>query len=138
MTQLTLGQRIASRRKLTGMSQETLAEKLAVSRQAVSKWESDAAIPEIDKLIALGKLFEVSVGWLLGVESEPNAQIGFNDDQLKMVEKLVAKYHPVKKLPWWKAVTAAILAIIVAVGSISCYLEIKSLNANNNSELVAA
>lgn len=133
MTQLTLGQRIASRRKLMGISQEILAENLAVSRQAVSKWESDTTIPEIDKLIALGKLFEVSVGWLLGVESEANTQAGFNDDQLKMVEKLIAKYHPVKKYPWWKAVITAILAVALVVGSVCCYLEIKSLNDNNNS-----
>jgi transcriptional regulator with XRE-family HTH domain len=39
-----------------GISQEILAEQLAVSRQAVSKWESDTTIPEIDKIIALGKL----------------------------------------------------------------------------------
>lgn len=70
MTQVTLGQRIAVRRKMLGLSQETLAEKLEVSRQAVSKWESDGAIPEIDKLIALSKIFDVSIGWLLGVEQE--------------------------------------------------------------------
>lgn len=70
MTQITLGQRIAARRRLLGLSQETLAEKLEVSRQAVSKWESDGAIPEIDKLIALCKIFNVSIGWLLGVEQE--------------------------------------------------------------------
>ena len=70
MTQVTLGQRIATQRKILGMSQETLAEKLEVSRQAVSKWESDGAIPEIDKLIALSKIFDVSIGWLLGVETD--------------------------------------------------------------------
>ena len=68
MNELTMGQRIASRRKLLNLSQEALAEQLDVSRQAVSKWESDAAIPEIDKLIALSRLYGVSVGWLLGVE----------------------------------------------------------------------
>ena len=71
MMQVTLGQRIAAQRKTLGMSQESLAERLEVSRQAVSKWESDGAIPEIDKLIALSKIFDVSVGWLLGVEQEP-------------------------------------------------------------------
>ncbi len=95
MTQLTLGQRIAMRRKLLGLSQEALAEQLAVSRQAVSKWESDATVPEIDKLISLGKLFDVSVGWILGVESEPTAV--FSEEQLKTVEELIAKYHTPKK-----------------------------------------
>ena len=53
MNQLTIGQKIASRRKLLNLSQEALADQLGVSRQAVSKWESDGAIPEIDKLITL-------------------------------------------------------------------------------------
>lgn len=133
MTQLTLGQRIASRRKLMGMSQETLAEKLAVSRQAVSKWESDTTIPELDKLIALGKLFEVSVGWLLGVENEPNAQIGFNDEQLKMVEKMIAKYHPPKKFSWWKAIIATLIAAAITFGVVSFYQEIQVLTTNNEN-----
>lgn len=68
MTESTLGQRIAQRRKMLSLSQEAFGEKMGVSRQAASKWESDAAVPEIDKLINMSKLFEVSVGWLLGVE----------------------------------------------------------------------
>ena len=67
---MTIGQRIAERRKLLGISQEALGEQMGVSRQAISKWEADGAIPEIDKLIALSKLFGVSVGWLLGTESD--------------------------------------------------------------------
>lgn len=65
---MTIGQRIAEKRKALGLSQEALGEKLGISRQAISKWEADASVPEIDKLIALSKLFSVSVGWLLGVE----------------------------------------------------------------------
>lgn len=49
MEKLTVGQKIAMRRKLLCLSQEALAEQLDVSRQAVSKWESDAALPDIDK-----------------------------------------------------------------------------------------
>ena len=50
---MTLGQRIAEQRKKLGLSQEALGERLGLSRQAVSKWEADAAVPEVDKLIAL-------------------------------------------------------------------------------------
>lgn len=63
---MTIGQRIAERRKLLGLSQEALGERMGVSRQAISKWEADGAIPEIDKLIALSKLFGISVGWFWG------------------------------------------------------------------------
>ena len=66
---MTIGQRIAQQRKKLGLSQEALGEQLGVSRQAISKWEADAALPEIDKLIALSKLFDVTVGWLLGVKN---------------------------------------------------------------------
>lgn len=65
---MTLGQRIQEMRKTMGLSQEGLGEKLGVSRQAISKWESDGAVPEVDKLIALGRLFGVSLNELLQVD----------------------------------------------------------------------
>lgn len=59
---MTTGGRIAQKRKEQGLSQEALGDRLGVSRQAIYKWESDSALPEIDKLIALSRLFGVSVG----------------------------------------------------------------------------
>ena len=70
---MTIGQRIAQKRKELGLSQEALGSKLGVSRQSIYKWEADSALPEVDKLIALSRLFGVSVGWLLGVEEPPEA-----------------------------------------------------------------
>ena len=67
---MTIGQRIAQKRKELGLSQEGLGERLGVSRQAIYKWESDATLPEIEKLIALSRIFSVSVGWLLGEETQ--------------------------------------------------------------------
>ena len=67
---MTIGQRIAQKRKELGLSQEALGERLGVSRQAIYKWESDSALPEIEKLIALSRLFGISIGALLGVEEE--------------------------------------------------------------------
>ena len=64
----TLGGRIQAHRKAAGLSQEALGERLGVSRQAVSRWEADAAVPELEKLIAMSRLFAVTVGTLLGVE----------------------------------------------------------------------
>ena len=61
---MTIGQRIAQKRKELGLSQEALGSKLGVSRQSIYKWEADSALPEVDKLIALSRLFGVSVGWL--------------------------------------------------------------------------
>ena len=65
---MTIGQRIAQKRKEQNLSQEALGERLGVSRQSIYKWESDTSLPDIDKLVALSRLFHVSVDWLLGVE----------------------------------------------------------------------
>ena len=62
---MTLGEKIAKQRKENNYTQEQLADILGVSRQSVSKWESDIAYPETDKLIKLGKLFDCSMDYLL-------------------------------------------------------------------------
>ena len=94
MTDTTLGQRIAERRKLLGLSQEAFGEKMGVSRQAISKWESDTATPEIEKLIAMSKLFDVSIGWLLGTEESPSASSeGFTDTQIRAIEQIAHQYR---------------------------------------------
>ena len=62
---MTLGEKIAKQRKELNFTQEQLADILGVSRQSISKWESDIAYPETDKLIELGKLFDCSMDYLL-------------------------------------------------------------------------
>ena len=71
---MTLGQRIQAERKRLGLSQEGLGEALGVTRQAISKWEADGAVPEVDKLVALSRLFHLPVGVLLGVEEAAAAE----------------------------------------------------------------
>lgn len=98
MTDQTTGQRIARCRKALSLSQEALGEKMGVSRQAISKWESDAALPDIDKLIALSKLFRVSVGWLLGVEEQAQPESPqLSEEPLRKIEEVVRRYQPRKK-----------------------------------------
>ena len=62
---MTLGKRIAFCRKKSGMSQEDLADRLSLSRQAVSRWETDAALPDVEKVIQLSRIFGVSTDYLL-------------------------------------------------------------------------
>lgn len=62
---MKLGQKIAELRKKSGLSQEALAEKMNVSRQAVSKWESNQSIPDIEKIVDLSELFGVTTDYLL-------------------------------------------------------------------------
>lgn len=96
---MTIGQRIAALRKGQQLSQEELGQLLGVSRQAIYKWESDASLPEIDKLIALSKRFGLPVGQLLGVE-EPaeTADEGGGADALAAgpldaLERILARYQ---------------------------------------------
>ena len=62
---MTLGQNIARLRAQKGYSQGDLADALEVSRQSVSKWETDASIPELDKLLRLAELFNVTLDELV-------------------------------------------------------------------------
>ena len=122
---MTVGTRIAQKRKELGLSQEALGEKLCVSRQAIYKWEADAALPEIEKLVALSKLFDVPVGWLLGVEEESETEAEaskdsgqLNETQIKMVEEIVGRYLEAQPQPKKPRRGVRILAavVIVAVG----------------------
>ena len=91
---MTVGQRIALKRKELGLSQEALGEQLGVSRQSIYKWESDTVLPEVEKLVALSRLFSVSVGWLLGVEEDarPEPSPELTPEQLAMVKEIVDQY----------------------------------------------
>lgn len=62
---MTIADRIQNLRKTKGISQEELADKIGVSRQAVSKWESGQSIPDVEKIILLSKYFEVTTDYLL-------------------------------------------------------------------------
>ena len=62
---MTIGEKITNMRNSLGLSQEALADKLSVSRQSVSKWETDQAQPQIDKILQLCELFSVSTDELL-------------------------------------------------------------------------
>ena len=66
---MKLADRILELRKQKGISQEALADKLGVSRQAISKWESEQSMPELDKIVLMSDFFEVSTDYLLkGIE----------------------------------------------------------------------
>lgn len=66
---MTLGERIAYYRGKLGLSQGELAEQLGVSRQAVSKWETDAGLPDLERLIALSRLYHITLDELVKGES---------------------------------------------------------------------
>ena len=66
---MNIADRIQCLRKNKGLSQEELADKVGVSRQAVSKWESEQSTPDIEKIIIMSELFEVTTDYILkGIE----------------------------------------------------------------------
>ena len=66
---MNIADRIQYLRKQKGLSQEELADKIGVSRQAVSKWESKQSTPDLDKIIVMSDLFEVTTDYILkGIE----------------------------------------------------------------------
>lgn len=69
---MNLADRILAYRKAKGLSQEELAEVLNVSRQTISKWETGQSQPDLDKLLPLCELFEISADELLGKEIVKN------------------------------------------------------------------
>ena len=141
--QQTLGRRIQEARKAAGLSQESLGERLGVSRQAVSKWEADTSVPELENLIAMSRIFGVTIGALLGVETPEEApetegaaseetEAGtapageLTDRELAAVEAIVRKYLEAagrprwsqrKRLAVWCAAGAAVLAAVLGVRS---------------------
>ena len=126
-----------------GLSQEGLGERLGVSRQAIYKWESDASLPEIDKLITLSKIFSVSVGWLLGVEEAPSPAEPpsgeLTEAQLQMVQEIVDRYlaaqpkqAPLKRRKLVRLCgAAAVLALVVALFNLFSKLDRVTQDYNN-------
>ena len=62
---MTFAKKLKSIRKQVGMSQELLAEKIGVSKQAVTKWETGAGIPDIENMISISNLFNISIDELI-------------------------------------------------------------------------
>lgn len=72
---MNIADRIQHLRKVNGMSQEELADKIGVSRQTVSKWESEQSLPDAEKIIIISDLFDVTTDYILkGVEMLPKTE----------------------------------------------------------------
>ena len=118
---MTIGQRIATIRKDNQLSQEAFGEQLGVSRQAISKWESDASIPDVEKLILLSRTYGVSINWILGIEetapisnSEEPPLPPLNQEQLDMVQAITDGYiHALPKTTKKRKKVALLWAVIL-------------------------
>lgn len=89
-----IGINIATLRKNNGYTQESLSEKLGISPQAVSKWETGAGLPEASLLIALSSLFRISIDDILQPEKKQKSIIGFMNRNLAAPTKKCWKASP--------------------------------------------
>ncbi|AFA47277.1 helix-turn-helix domain-containing protein [Acetobacterium woodii] len=72
---MTIGEKIKEARKSEGLTQEQMAEKLMISYQKITKWESDQEIPDVDNLKAISSLLNVSIDYLLDNEQDIDTSI---------------------------------------------------------------
>lgn len=107
------GERIYNLRKKSGLSQEEFADKLGVSRQAVSKWETGQSVPDSEKAAAIGAFFGVSLDWLInGAEASAPAEVSPHGT----AHPAVPEEKPAKQKAGW--VKALIIAGVITLASI--------------------
>ena len=109
--EMKFNEKLQKLRKEKGMSQEALADELGVSRQAVSKWENGQVYPETEKLIQLGRLFHVSIDYLLNEENEQGVQDTADQDE----GTLSVSMDTIQEYLKWKRPFAFAIAIGVAI-----------------------
>ena len=130
---MTLGEKIAKQRKELNYTQEQLASILSVSRQSISKWESDITYPETDKLIELGKLFDCSMDYLLKEEVlEKNGvqTAGFAEKVEEISRKVMTDKNKEKTKKILRMI-GIILAVVFAIDIISMILYFLILGVPN-------
>lgn len=87
---MNIGNKIHQLRKISGMTQEQLSEKLNVSRQTISKWESGNTSPDLESIVKVSKIFHVSLDDLL---SEGDAQVTEKNEQITLEDLMKINLH---------------------------------------------
>lgn len=114
---MTFGEKLKKLRIEKQLSQEDLANQLGVSRQAISKWEQDIALPDTNNLILIAKIFKVSLDDLVNYNDElinNNNNIINETDEKSQEEKGKKEYETFEKTP--------LFAILAAIIFVSCFL----------------
>ena len=118
---MILADKIIRLRKKNGWSQEELADKINVSRQAVSKWESAQSIPDLEKILQLGALFGVTTDYLLKdeIEDEEFSNDDSSDTTVKKISIEEANaYLEQRKRASWRIALATFLCILSPIALI--------------------
>lgn len=125
---MTLGEKIAKQRKELNYTQEQLADILGVSRQSISKWESDIAYPETEKLIELGRLFDCSMDYLLKEEVTEKCGVqtaGFSEKVEEISRKVMTSQNKSKAKKVLKIIGIALLVVLaIDIASMILYFAV--------------
>ena len=117
---IEIADKLVELRKKNGYSQEELAAKLGLSRQAISKWERAEASPDTDNLICLAKLYGVSLDELLknddDVETIVKEQMNSNEEKSNEISAEQKEENPrIRKLRIIEAIVSSILTLLVTI-----------------------
>ena len=112
---MTLGQNLQAALKAKGLSQETLAEQIGVSRQALGKWEKDIALPGLDNLQAAAQVLGVSVDTLLGTEAVGPAPAVTLDAMRDLLAARDAEQRKHRRLWGLLGAAAAVVVVLLLV-----------------------
>src|SRR5690554_8238589 len=112
-----ISEKIQSLRKSNMLSQEQLAEKLQVSRQAISKWELGETIPETEKIVLISRLFSVSIDYLLKDEIDEDVK---HDNENKSVRSMSVKKMSASSLVFVMTAISFIGLLVSKIGRASC------------------
>ena len=126
---MNVSEKILQLRKAKGFTQEELAEKLNVSRQSVSKWESGQSVPELEKLVALSGIFEVTTDYLL--KPSELDELSIKTEMLeKQQQELARESRKRKEKSWdWETKTSCVIFTarrILPTGLLRCRLSLQS------------
>ena len=88
-----IGKKLTELRKTRAITQESLAERLDVSRQTIQKWESDAATPDVSNLIILSKLFGITMEELLGMKVKPKKSMRYPSEKTPDYENMGGAFY---------------------------------------------
>ncbi len=128
---MKLQEKIIYCRKRAGLSQEALAEKMDVSRQAVSKWETGDAVPEVGKLKLLASVFGVTADWLLSEDEPPNLNVTAEHKEAQSRPVRQNNFsHYFNRYGWLIGILPIILGIILSVQG-AAFLAASNFMVNN-------
>ena len=111
---MTFGDKLFLLRKKRGLSQEGLAEKIGVSRQAISRWEQGLAMPDTTNLIEISMLFEVSTDYLLFDEYSDDSDIPSVQRERKKGQMNAAKSCLIACILWFLAGSCYLIAAMIS------------------------